>query len=176
MRALAAAHDEQRAFFRAFVQPEKRLRLRLVEPFAQAGADRRAGHFGARLRKKFRAFLEPEQHRFGEARVEPVGLAGDGVGLVDERRQFHQPPREHRRGRGESAHAEHGVRPEIAVERAAPRNAHRKAAHETEHRGRKKPRHPDGGQFLKTEHPGVVAHGQRVDLLLGDEDQDGWPR
>ena len=90
MRALAAAHDEQRFFLAAFAQPEKRLRLRWFEALAQPGADRCAGDFGAGPRKKFRAFREAEQDGFGEPRVEPVGLAGDGVRLMDERRHLAQ--------------------------------------------------------------------------------------
>jgi hypothetical protein len=74
--ALASAHDQKRE--EILPQPEPLPREFLIDRLKLL-ADRRAGYFRPRFRKKRRAFLEAEENGTDHPGCEPVGLPGNGV-------------------------------------------------------------------------------------------------
>ena len=110
-RPLAAAGDENRGFLR--IESElfgRLLARRQVEDFR---ADRRAGGDRFATREKRLGRLQPEQDLRAKPAGQHVGAAGPGVRIVDEGLQAELVAGINRRQRGEPAHAEHRVGPEI---------------------------------------------------------------
>jgi len=73
--------------------------------------------------KKLGALFKAQQHPVSEARVQFVGLPGNRIRLVDERRDPAKPSGENRRGRSEPAHAEDRIRLELPIDLPARRQA-----------------------------------------------------
>ena len=184
VRALAAAHHEQR--FPAGCESECGERARFFHRLRERAADGRAGDLAPARRKVPRAILESEQHARDEPPVEPVRLAGDRVRFMDECRQLPLAPGEDRRGRGEAAHAEHGIRLEVRAEPVAEVEAGAELEGELEERDRRFSLQADARHFLNAELRAALR-GHGVDLLLRDDEHhlvsaveehlaDGQPR
>ena len=106
-RALASTHDEHDRMFRR--EPERdaarggfaRLKLR---------THRRAGAENVLMPQPRTGGREADERLIDEVREPAVGLAGNGVRLVQEGRCATRATGEHRRRAGEAAHRENGLR------------------------------------------------------------------
>jgi hypothetical protein len=163
--ALASAHDQEREEILA--QPEPLPREFLIDGL-KLFADRRAGYFSPRFRKKRRAFLEAEQNGAHHPGGQSVGLPWNGVRFVNESWNPAHLPGEHRCGGSKAAHAENRVRLELAINPAAKPEAFRKTPREAEDGRGERRRQPNRGQPVK---PKLRSPGERqsVDFLFGNE-------
>jgi hypothetical protein len=114
--ALTAAHHQQCGQFLS--QSEFPPRICAVQRH-QFSANRCAGDFGARFRKKRRAFLETQHNGIHHPRGPTVRFSRDGVRFVNKRGYSAESPGQDWRGGRESAHAQNGMWIELAIDRPA---------------------------------------------------------
>ena len=111
---LAAAGDQQRRA--GGIQAQACGGLRPRRQLQDFRAGRRAGRHCGGPWKKFPGGLHAEEHPRAKPRGEHIGAAGAGVGIVNERLQAEPVAGVYRGQRGEPAHAQHRIRPELTDE------------------------------------------------------------
>src|SRR5690242_4425975 len=131
----------------------------------EAGANRRAGEFRPRLRKKGRAFLETKEDGTDKAGGVPIRLSGNRIRFVEEGRDPAQTSREHRCGRSETTHPEDNLGLEAAEDRPAKGKAFAEPPNKRKDRRRKRRRQRDRRQSLVAEF-GSAFDREGIDLLF----------
>src|ERR1044071_2053291 len=164
--SLASTHHQKRK--KIFLETKPLPRDFLIEALKFL-PDWSPSHFRADFGEKRSAFLASKQNGPHHSRRKPVSLPGNRIGFVNESRNPSHLSRQHRCSGGETTHPKDNVRFEFPVDATAKRKTFAEAAEESEHRGRKRRRETNRGQFMELE-IGFAGERKRVDLLFGNEE------
>ena len=170
-RALAAAHDQQR-FFVGGCRPGRRAPARPPVRGASAGWRGwacRSLRTGRGAGKYLAHSANPSSTRPASRALKRLALPGMAFDSWTNVGKPCAAPGEEGRGGSKAAHAQHRVRFEVAIIRRQRRMLTAKPRMKPAMASGEHPRQADGRQSLEAELPDVIAHGQGIDFLLGNE-------